>query len=153
MISGSNNYMGNIKDISILDLIPQRRPFVLVDRLVYFDRLKTMTELVVKSDTLFVEEGRLTSPGLMENIAQTCAVRMGYINILEHDSIKLGFIGAIRDLQVLRTPLVGEHLRTSIEVKEEIFKMTLVGATINVGNEEIVKAEMKIALSDINSQN
>ena len=34
---------------------------------------------------------------------------------------------------------------------EEVFKMTLVNASIKSGDEVIVKAEMKIALSDIDS--
>jgi hypothetical protein len=42
-------------------------------------------------------------------------------------------------------------LVTSIEVMEEIMQLTLVNATIYVGEEVIVTAEMKIALSDIDA--
>jgi hypothetical protein len=77
---------------------------------------------------------------------------MGYINkYLLGDKVKLGFIGAIRNLEILRTPCSGETLTTTIEVVEEVFKMTLVNASIKSGDEVIVKAEMKIALSDIDS--
>jgi hypothetical protein len=77
---------------------------------------------------------------------------MGYINkYMLNGKVKLGFIGAIRNMTISRTPCLGEALTTTIEVLEEVFKMTLVNATIKSGNEVIVQAEMKIALSDIDS--
>ena len=65
----------------------------------------------------------------------------------------MGYIGAIRKLNIYRTPSEGEVLTTEIEVLEEIFKMTLVSATIKSGSEIIVTADMKIALSEIDSHN
>lgn len=144
--------MNELRDIPVLSLIPQRPPFVMVDCLVYFDPLRTTTELEVRADNLFFEQGRLSASGLIENIAQTCAVRMGYINLLAGAAVKLGFIGAIRDLQIRRTPGLGEKLTTTIEVKEEIFQMTLVEARVKSEDEILVTAGMKIALSDIDSQ-
>jgi hypothetical protein len=67
--------------------------------------------------------------------------------------VKLGYIGAIRNLVIHRTPLLGEKLTTTIEVIEEIFKMTLVKATVLCGEEVLATAEMKIALSEIESHN
>jgi hypothetical protein len=77
---------------------------------------------------------------------------MGYINRLSNESVKLGFIGAIRNLTILRTPREGELLTTTIEVKEEVFQMTLVDAVVRSGEEVLVTAEMKIAISDIDAQ-
>jgi predicted hotdog family 3-hydroxylacyl-ACP dehydratase len=145
--------MEDIRNISVLDLLPQRSPFVMIDRLVYFDRIKTVTEFMVRPENLFFDDGRLTASGLVENIAQTCAARMGYINLIRSDSVKLGFIGAIRNLLVYRTPIAGELLVTTIMVKEEVFRMTLVDAIVASNEEIVVKAEMKIALSDMESQN
>jgi hypothetical protein len=63
--------------------------------------------------------------------------------------VRLGFIGSIKTLQVLRPAHEGEVLTTSIEVVQEVLQLTLVNATVKVGDETIVTAEMKIALSDI----
>jgi predicted hotdog family 3-hydroxylacyl-ACP dehydratase len=145
--------MEEVRNIPVLDLLPQRPPFVMIDRLVYFDRIKTVTEFIVRPENLFFDDDRLTASGLVENIAQTCAARMGYINLIRNDSVKLGFIGAIRNLSVYRAPVAGELLVTTIEVKEEIFRMTLVDAIVTSNEELLVKAEMKIALSDMESQN
>lgn len=141
-----------IEEIPILELIPQRPPFVMVDCLTHFDRLRTETALTVREDNLFVEDGCLSAAGLVENVAQTCAARMGYINWLDREHVKLGFIGSVRDMSFLRLPRVGEVLTTSITVREEVFRMTLVDAEVRVGDEVIATAEMKIALSETDAQ-
>ena len=137
--------------IDVLTLLPQRPPFVMIDRLTHFDETVTTTQLTVRTDNLFTEaDGHLNPCALVENIAQTCAARMGYINrYIYRQRVRLGYIGGIKNLQVLRTPRVGELLTTSIEVLQEVRKLTLVNATVWVGDEVIVTAEMKIALSDI----
>ena len=144
----------SVETIDVLTLLPQRPPFVMIDRLVHFDEVATTTLLTVRKDNLFIEEGGVLNPcALVENIAQTCAARMGYINkYIYKNKMRLGFIGGIRNLQILRPVRVGEQLTTSIEVVQEVMKLTLVNATVKVGDETIVTAEMKIALSDIESE-
>ena len=81
-------------------------------------------------------------------LAQTCAARMGYISRSSGDRVKIGVIGAITGFSVKRTPLVGEVLTTTIEVKQEVFQVTLVHATVTVGEEVIAETDLKIALQD-----
>ena len=123
----------------------------MIDRLIHFDEVVTTTQLEVRPDNLFMEaDGLLNNCALVENIAQTCAARMGYINqYIYKERVRLGFIGSIKNLQVLRPAREGEVLTTSIEVVQEVLQLTLVNATVKVGDETIVTAEMKIALSDI----
>ena len=141
----------NLETIDVLTLLPQRPPFVMIDRLTHFDEVVTTTQLTVRPDNLFTEDGGVLNPcALVENIAQTCAARMGYINqYIYKERVRLGFIGSVKNLQILRTAHVGETLTTSIEVVQEVMQLTLVNATVKVGDETIVTAEMKIALSDI----
>ncbi len=122
----------------------------MVGKLVHFEMGTSTTETVVKEDNMFVDNGYFSPCGIMENIAQTCAARMGYINqYIYKERVRLGFIGSIKNLQVLRPAREGEVLTTSIEVVQEVLQLTLVNATVKVGDETIVTAEMKIALSDI----
>lgn len=152
MNSGETSESMKIKEIPISILLPQRAPFIMVDRLVDFDRMHTTTEFLVREDCLFVKNGELETKGMVENVAQTCAARMGYINYIAQKNVKLGYIGAIRHMTFLRCPKVGELLTTSIVVREEVFRMTLVYAEIRVGDEVISTAEMKIALSEIDAE-
>ena len=144
--------MRAIKDIPLNELIPQRPPFVMIDRLLSSDAVYSVTELEVRNDNIFVEDERLTASGLIENIAQTCAARIGYINLNNGDTVKIGVIGSISNLNVTRTPKVGEKLTTTIQLLEEVFNVTMVLASIKIGEEEIVSANMKIALTDIDSK-
>ena len=143
--------MRAIEDITLKELIPQRPPFVMIDRLLSCDMVFTATELEVRSDNDFVSEGRLSAEGMMENMAQTCAARMGYINLSRGDKVKLGVIGAVNSFDIFRTPKVGEKIVTTIEVLEELFQITLAKAVVRCGTEELAEAKMKIALMDIDS--
>lgn len=138
-----------LDEIDIHELLPQQEPFVMVDKLTAFDEKITATSLTVRADNIFVEDGWLNECALAENIAQTCAARLGYINkyILKR-AIQIGFIGAIRDMTVVARPHVGDRLETVIEVMEQVMELTLVTATITCNGCQIASAQMKIALSD-----
>ena len=124
-------------DVSPLDILPQRPPY---------DETVTATQFLVRQDHLFVSEDCLQPAGLVENMAQTCAARLGYYNLISGLPVKIGFIGAVSNLHILRVPVVGECLDTTIRVKEEVFGMTLVDAETRVGEEVIATAELKIAI-------
>lgn len=144
--------MRAIEDITLMELIPQRPPFVMIDRLVSCDMVLTTTELEVREENVFVTEGCLSAEGLMENMAQTCAARMGYINLNKGEKVKLGVIGAVNSFDIFRTPKVGEKIVTTIEVLEELFQITLAKAVVRCGAEVLAEAKMKIALMDIDSK-
>lgn len=144
--------MRKIEDITLNELLPQRPPFVMIDRLVSSDEKFSVTELSVREDNIFVENERLTAAGLIENIAQSCAARIGYINLNNGGTVKIGVIGSISNLNITRTPKIGEKLVTTIELLNEILQMTLVEAVVRCNGEEIVRANMKIALTDIESK-
>ena len=144
--------MRAIKDIALKELIPLRPPFVMIDRLVSSDAVYSVTELEVRPDNVFVDNGRMTAAGMVENIAQTCAARIGYININSGQPVKIGVIGSISNLNFARTPKVGEHLVTTIQLLEEVFQVTLVEAVVKSGDEELARCNMKIALTDIDSK-
>ncbi len=139
-------------DVDVLQLLPQRPPFIMIDHLTHFDRIFTSTCFTVRPDNVFVEDGILNPCALVENIAQTCAARMGYVNLVNSDNVKLGFIGSVKHLVVARDVKVGETLHTTIEVVQEVLQLTLVNATIKIDGVVVVEAEMKIAQSDIEAK-
>ena len=104
-----------LSSIDIHELLPQQEPFVMVGRLIEFDMRRTVTETDIIAQNIFVEDGRLSASGLMENIAQTCAARIGYINkYILKKGIQIGYIGAIRNLEILSLPQVGDTIRTEV---------------------------------------
>jgi len=138
------------ENINILELLPQKPPFIMVDKMLHFDKVFTVTGMKIVADNLFVENGFLTEAGVVENIAQTCAARMGYINkYLCADNVKIGFIGSIKDLVFEALPKVGDELKTTVEVVSEIFAITLVNAKVEVGDKLMASCEMKISITDM----
>lgn len=138
-----------LRQIDIHSLLPQQEPFVMVGSLVHFDKTLTVTETEIKGDNIFVDQGYFSASGLMENVAQTCAARIGYVNkYILRKGIQIGFIGAVRNFEVLGLPKVGDILTTRVEVKEEVFGMTLAEATVVCRNKVLVTTEMKIAVKE-----
>ena len=134
------------QDIDILTLLPQKPPMVMVERLLHCDTVETETEFTVREDCIMVENGQLTPMGLVENVAQTCAARMGYINVSSGKEVRVGVIGALRDIEIHSLPPVGSTIKTRIEVSEEVFGMTLAQAESYCGDTLLASGTIKIAL-------
>lgn len=135
-----------LRSIDIHTLLPQQEPFVMVGTLIHFEMTKTVTELVVPEDNIFVNDGKFSASGLIENMAQTCAARLGYVNkYILLKGIQIGYIGAIRNMQVYELPNVGDKITTTVNIREEVFGMILADATVKCGDKLLVSTEMKIA--------
>lgn len=137
----------NIRNIDVKELLPQVSPFVMVDKLEKFTINEIESSFVIKEDNIFLEGGSLSIGGLVENMAQTCALRLGYVSkYINKKEIDLGFIGAVNNCKIKVYPKIGDILRTCVSVKEEIFNITLINSEIYVNEELIVSTEMKIAI-------
>lgn len=143
------NHFPPFKSIDIHTLLPQQPPFVMIDCLLHYDETRTVCSFTVPEDNLFCEAGVFKAAGLIENIAQSCAARLGFINkyILRH-SVQIGYIGAVRNLVISREPRVGETLITTVDVEESVMGMTLASAEIQVDGERIATTQIKIALAE-----
>ncbi|MBR4506136.1 MAG: pseudouridylate synthase [Bacteroidales bacterium] len=134
------------QEYDILTLLPQRPPMVMVDRLLHCDPVVTQTELTVREDNIMVDDRLMSACGLIENIAQTCAARMGYINLSNGKEVRVGVIGALRDMEIHSLPKVGDKIETRIEVSDEVFGMTLAQAESRCGDTLLASGTIKIAL-------
>lgn len=137
-----------LRDIPITSLIPQRPPFVMVDRVLSCDETDALTEFAIREDNIFLDDMKLSAAGMIENMAQSCAARMGCINRMQNESVKIGFIGDIRDCQIIRQPRCHEVVLTHVHVIEDVFNLTLANVTVMVEDETIATARIKIALSE-----
>lgn len=137
--------MTDVTQIDIHELLPQQEPFVMVGCLVSFDMRRIVTATTISEKNIMVDAGYFSPAGLIENMAQTCAARIGYINkyILNKD-ITPGVIGAMRNIRLYRLPVVDETMETTVDIIEEVFGLTLVKASICVGTEVIAEGEMKM---------
>ena len=141
--------MTAFEQIPISELLPQRPPFVFVDRLLYYDPTVTRTGFRVPEKGLFVEDGRFRTAGLIEHMAQSSAARIGYVSrYVLHVPVRIGYIGNVRKLEVFRNPAAGQLLETTVTLREEIFGITLTDVEVRCGDELVARASLKTALSE-----
>ena len=138
-----------LRSIDIHDLLPHQEPFVMVGSMVQFDGVRMVCEMNIKADNLFVEDNCFSASGMIENIAQTCAVRLGYVNkYIFGKDVQIGFIGALRNMEVFGLAEVGQTITTLVDVREEVFGMTLASAVVRQGDRILMTTEMKIAVKE-----
>jgi predicted hotdog family 3-hydroxylacyl-ACP dehydratase len=139
--------MITINDIQ--SLIPQKPPFVMVDKLLNVTETATTTGFTIKTDNIFVQDGVFKEPGLVENIAQTAAASAGYIAHTENKPVLVGYIGAVNNLQVFALPKTGDELITEITTENQIFDVTLISGKITCNGQLIAQCKMKIFINQI----
>jgi predicted hotdog family 3-hydroxylacyl-ACP dehydratase len=131
----------------IRTLIPQREPMIMIDRLLSADEICGRSEFIVGSENLFIENGALNASGMIENMAQTAAARIGYICLEEKRPVPLGYIGAVQNLEILAKPKINERIETEISIKNQIFDITIVAATIYADGKTLARCDLKIFIS------
>ncbi|MDR1130730.1 MAG: pseudouridylate synthase [Prevotellaceae bacterium] len=136
-------------DINVRELLPQQGRFVMIERLRRLDDTLVISSMTVDSDNIFVDGEVFSESGIIENIAQTAAARMGYIGkYINKGDVKIGYIGEIKNLVIERCPRTGEELTTSVETVTEIFSTLMALAKVSVNGELIAHGSMKIAIID-----
>lgn len=128
----------------LIDLIPQKLPFVLVSTLEEVTENMCRTSFEFTDDHVLCTNGELTPGGLMENMAQTCAAKMGYECFLANKKIPVGFIGDVRDFTFLKLPKAGDKIMTEINIVHRIFDVTMIKARVMLHGAEISSCSMKI---------
>lgn len=131
----------------ITSLIPQAPPFVMIDQLVYSDEKVSRSNLTVREDNIFVENGHFLEAGMVENIAQTAAARVGYIAKEHNVPVPVGYIGAIKNLEVFSLPAVNDLLDTEISIENQIFDVTVITGRVKCREQLLAQCEMKIFIS------
>lgn len=101
---------------------------------------------------MFCENGFLKEPGLIENIAQTAALRVGYITSQmrndENTNVEppIGYIGAIKNLVIETLPEAGSEIMTEVIIQNMVFDVTIIQGKISQNGQMIAHCEMKIFL-------
>ena len=138
-----------LRQIDVHELLPQQEPFVMIGTLTHFDEVRTVTETTIAADNIFVDDGFFSASGLIENVAQTCAARIGFVNkFLLNNGIQIGVIGAVRKLVINSLPAAGKTITTTVDTISEVFGMTLASATVVCDGEELLRTEIKISVRE-----
>ena len=129
-------------------IIPQREPIIMIDEIVNHSDVKTTTSLTINETNIFVEENIFQSSGLIENMAQSSAARMGIQTNKEGNKPLLGYIASIKNLIVNRLPEVGEKILTEIIIVNKINNIIVIKAEGKVDNIIISSCELKVFIEE-----
>lgn len=128
-------------------LIPQKNPFVMIDKLLQFSEKQIEAGLEVKENNLFLKNQKLQESGLIEHMAQTVALHTGYDFYLRKKEAPVGYIGSINSIDIERLPLLGEKLETTATILQEYAGITLVKIDVRIAGEVIASGQMKTVLA------
>ncbi len=133
---------------AILEVIPQKPPIVMIDKLISVSEQSAKSELTLLAENIFCENGYFQAAGLVENIAQTAAAQVGYLSQQKGQKPPIGFIGAIKNLKILHLPPIEATICTSITVENEIMGFTIINGISTLGNTILAQCQMKILVQE-----
>jgi len=128
----------------ILPLIPQKPPFVMVSGLVYVAENSARSSFLINADNVFVKNNLFQEAGLLENMAQTAALGAGYVAKAANKPVLIGYIGAIKDLEIFSLPKVNDELITGITIENRILNVTVISGKVWHNDYLIARCEMKL---------
>ncbi|MEP6465477.1 MAG: 3-hydroxyacyl-ACP dehydratase [Parafilimonas sp.] len=128
----------------ILLFIPQRYPFVMIDKLLSADEVNATGTFLIKAENILCEEGFFSEAGLLENIAQTVAATRGYKQQKENNPVAGGYIAGVRNFEVFSLPAINDVLITQITVTGKMFNMTAISGRVLLNDTLVAQCEMKI---------
>jgi predicted hotdog family 3-hydroxylacyl-ACP dehydratase len=136
------------EEYNIQELIPQRPPMVMIDKLTHSEEKTARGRLFIDESNAFCHEGHFQEAGLIEFIAQTAAAYEGYRQLSEQKEVKLGFIGSIKNLEIHSLPAVNSEIESEITVENELLGFTILTGKILQNNSVIAEGEMRIFLEN-----
>lgn len=129
------------------DLLPQKFPFVMVDKMLTYTERSLVSGLKIQEDNIFLVDGSLVEAGLIEHMAQSVALHTGYQFFLKQESAPTGYIGSIKEITITQLPKLGQEIQTTVTVLHEFAGITLVDIVTTLHQIEIARGQMKTILA------
>lgn len=127
----------------ILEYIPQRNPFVMIDAILNADENCIEGEFTINENVL-ANNSYCSQAILIEFIAQTCAAGFGYLSKDKKEKGKLGFIGAVSKLEINENVTLGDYVRSQVKVLTSFDQVQLIQGIVKKNGVEILSCQMKI---------
>ena len=129
------------------NLIPQKFPFVMVDKVLAFGENFITSGFTVEETNIFTENLIFQEAGLIEHMAQSVALYTGYQFYLKQEAAPTGYIGSIKSIEIFQLPKVNDNLITKVNVLHEFAGVTLVDILVLLNEVEIARGQMKTVLA------
>lgn len=132
---------------AVENLLPQKFPFVMVDKMYSFTETSLISGLDIQKDNIFIDNDTFLEAGLIEHMAQSVALHTGYQFFLKNEKAPTGYIGSIKEIEIKKLPQVSNNIQSTVTILQEFAGITLVNIVTTLNNEEIAKGQMKTVLA------
>ena len=116
----------------------------MVSGLVSVSENSARSSFLINADNVFVKNNLFQEAGLLENMAQTAALGAGYVAKAANKPVLIGYIGAIKDLEIFNLPKVNDELITGITIENRILNVTVISGKVWHNDYLIAQCEMKL---------
>jgi len=131
------------KDIGNYFLLQE--PYIMIDNLVTASEEDIVTDFEISSENFFLENGFFTEYGMIENIAQSGAVGLVFMNYDSGNSVVDGFLVGISKLNVHGLAGIGDKLHTTVRPLAFYDNMVMLKGEILLENKLLLDCEIKLA--------
>lgn len=126
-------------------LIPHEEPMLIVDRLLEVKERRSVSELEISQDSIFVgEDGKLNEVAYPEIFSQAIAAQDGFKNLGNDEYKSEGMLLGIKNLEVLDSAGVGDKLRVSVFKSAKFGGFGIIQGEIFKGEDLIARGEIKV---------
>lgn len=129
------------------NLLPQKFPFVMVDKMYSFTETSLISGLKIQNDNIFFQNDSFLESGLIEHMAQSVALHTGYQFYLKQEPAPTGYIGSIKDVEIKVLPKLYDEIQTTVSILQEFGGITLVDVVTKLNDIEIATGQMKTVLA------
>jgi len=136
-----------LEKTAVENLLPQKFPFVMVDKMYSFTETSLISGLDIQKDNIFIDNNIFLEAGLIEHMAQSVALHTGYQFFLKNEKAPTGYIGSIKEIEIKKLPQVNNNIQSTVTILQEFAGITLVNIVTILNNEEIAKGQMKTVLA------
>ena len=131
----------------VAQLLPQKLPFVMVDRLYDYTENSLISGFKILADNIFLDNEKLAEAGLVEHMAQSVALHTGYQFFVKQEPAPTGYIGSIKEIEIKALPSLNDEIRSTINILHEFAGITLVDISTTLNDVEIARGQMKTILA------
>ena len=136
---------------NFLDYMPQREPFLFVDRVVLVTDKSIKTEKLVKEDEPFFAghfPGRPVMPGVLicEAVFQSSSILMNKRSDISLDDERIPLITRISNVKLKRVVLPGDLMEVEVKLIEVVGQAAYMAGKVKVGEKTVLTMEFTAML-------
>lgn len=131
----------------IENLIPQKHPFVMVDKMYHFSETRMVSGLKINSENIFFDGQNFVESGIIEHMAQSIALHKGYDCFLKKEVVPVGFIASLNNIEFFSLPKLNDEIKTTVTILFDSAGMTSIEVVTNLNDNIIARGELKTILA------